>query len=164
MAKTETVVFETLPKNAVELRDMPQMSQRSPFEVAALTAAVLCRYEESPQDAIEMINVLRGSRHLTPYDIQFLRDRLSGKGYIARSYFAGATPANGYKPSVPYSVTVSDDPSSFNDERYAKLNLHSSGADSPRQVQLRFKGEKWYLWENFLMGEIRAPESSEDWV
>ena len=138
MSEIRIITFEELPKNAEELRAMPQMSQKDPFEVAALVAAVLCRYEESAQDTIDMLNVLRGARHMSPYDLQFLRDRLTGKGYIPRSYFAGATPDNNYTPTVPYTIEVSDNLYSYTDslEGYVKLDLRSSGADNPRQVQL----------------------------
>lgn len=165
MSEIRRITFEELPKNAEELRAMPQMSQKDPFEVAALVAAVLCRYEESAQDTIDMLNVLRGARHMSPYDLQFLRDRLTSKGYIPRSYFAGATPDNNYTPTVPYTIEVSDNLYSYTDslEGYVKLDLRSSGADNPRQVQLRSKGEQWFLWENFLMADIRAPKSDSEW-
>ena len=165
MSEIRIITFEELPKNAEELRAMPQMSQKDPFEVAALVAAVLCRYEESAQDTIDMLNVLRGARHMSPYDLQFLRDRLTGKGYIPRSYFAGATPDNNYTPTVPYTIEVSDNLYSYTDslEGYVKLDLRSSGADNPRQAQLRSKGEQWFLWENFLMADIRAPKSDSEW-
>ncbi len=157
MAKSVTVVFEKLPENIAELRALPQMEQQKPFEIAALTAAVMMRYDDSPQDVVEMMNVLRGAKYMTPYDMQLLRDRLSGKKYIACSYFAGATPENGYKPDIPYSVTVFDDPNSYVDENFIKLNLKSSGADSPRQVQIKQRGGKWFLSENYLMGDIEPP-------
>ena len=162
MSKSVTIVFEKLPETIEELRALPQMESQKPFEIAALTAAVMLRYEDSPQDAVEMMNVLRGSKYMTPYDMQLLRDRLSGKGYIARSYFAGATPSNGYRPSVPYSVTVFDDQNSYVDENFIKLNLKSSGADSPRQVQLKQRGGKWFLSQNYLMGDIIEPITKDE--
>ena len=166
MSEIRTIVFEELPKTAEELRKMPQMTQKDPFEVAALTVAVLCRYEESPQDTIEMLNALRGARQMSPYDLQFLRDRLTEKGYIPRSYFAGATAQNNYKPNVPYTVQVSDNLYSYTEslDGYVKLDLRSSGADNPRQIQLRQKGDQWFLWENFLMADIRQPEGGDDWT
>ncbi len=165
MSEIRTITFEELPKTAEQLRKMPQMSQKDPFEVAALTAAVLCRYEENAQDTTDMLNALRGSRQMSPYDLQFLRDRLTGKGYIPRSYFAGATPGNNYTPTVPYTIEVSDNLYSYTEslEGYVKLDLRSSGADNPRQVQLRQKGEQWFLWENFLMADIRPPEGKSEW-
>lgn len=43
---------------------------------------------------------------MTPYDSQFLRDRLRGKEYLPLAYFDGATPQNGYRPTAPYTLTV----------------------------------------------------------
>ncbi len=162
MSKSVTVVFEKLPENISELRALPQMELQKPFDIAALTAAVMLRYEDSPQDSIEMMNVLRGAKYMTPYDMQLFRDRLMGKGYIARSYFAGATPENGYQPDIPYSITVFDDPNSYVDENFIKLNIKSSGADSPRQVQMKQRGGKWFLSENYLMGDIIEPASDTE--
>ncbi|MCR4780627.1 MAG: hypothetical protein K5876_05965 [Ruminiclostridium sp.] len=165
MADIRKITFEKLPENSEELRGMPQFDQHDQFSMAALLPAVLCRYDDSPQDTIDMLNVLRGSRNMSPYDLQFLRDRMTGKAYIARSYFEGAVPENNYKPSVPYTVTVSDNLYSYTDslEGYVKLDIRSSGADSPRQVQLRQKGGLWFLWENFLMADIKAPEGTGEW-
>ena len=162
MAKSVTIVFENPPRNIAELRALPQMETQKPFEIAALTAVVMLRYEDSPQDALEMMNALRGSKYMTPYDMQLFRDRLSGKGHIARSYFAGATPKNGYRPDIPYSVTVFDDQNSYVDENFIKLNLRSSGADSPRQVQIKQRGGKWFLSQNYLMADILEPISENE--
>ena len=47
---------------------------------------------------------------MTPYDAQFLRDRLRGKAYLPLAYFEGATPENGYQPRAPYRLNVLADP------------------------------------------------------
>ncbi len=47
---------------------------------------------------------------MTPYDCQFLRDRLRGKAYLPLAYFEGATPENGYQPQEPYPLNVLADP------------------------------------------------------
>lgn len=39
MSEIRIITFEELPKNTEELRAMPQMSQKDPFEVAALVTA-----------------------------------------------------------------------------------------------------------------------------
>jgi len=45
------------------------------------------------------------------------------------------------------------------------LYLQSGGADSPRGVQLRLaKDGKWYLWEQYLLADIRPPESTNPWA
>jgi hypothetical protein len=82
--------------------------------------------------------------------------------YVPRSYFKGATPQNDYLPSQPYTITVSENPYPY---PFAKLSIRSGGADSPREVLLRLAADgKWYLWEEFLLVGIRAPESSNPWA
>ncbi|MBQ9383850.1 MAG: hypothetical protein IJT87_06400 [Ruminiclostridium sp.] len=162
MTRSETIVFEKLPETADELRKMPQATLEDPFKCAALVAAIMCRYESNMQDCIDMMNVMRGSRYLTPYDVQLMRDRLGGRGCLARSYFEGARPENGYKPDIPYTVVVKDTPDSYSDRGFIKLYIKSSGDDIPRQVLFRQKGEKWYLWENFLMLNIEYNDWDEE--
>ena len=161
----KTFTFEKLPENVDELKAMPEASLDDPYAVAALTAAVLCRYEASAEDACAMLDFLKGPRPLSPFEKQFLRDRLVGKAYVPRSYFAGTSPENDYEPSKPYAVTVFENPYSFGTEGYATLWITSSGADTPRQVQMRkAKGDIWYLWENFLLPDIRTPASLDPWA
>lgn len=162
--KRETFTFASLPKNAAQLQAMPEAALTTPFMTAALTAAVLCRYEESPQDTIDMLNFLKGPQPMSVYDQQFLRDRLKGRGYIPRSYFAGSSPQNNYEPSQPFSVTVSDNPYSYTEQGYVKLFIRSSGADSERPIQMRQKGAQWFLWVNLLMADIRKPAQDDPWA
>ncbi len=157
-------MFAKLPDNVEELRALPEAELKDPYATAALTVAVLCHYERSVDETIEMLNFLKGPRELSPFEKQFLRDRLVGKAYVPRSYFEGTSPQNNYSPSVPYTVTVSENPHSFNTEGYATLWIKSSGADTPRQVQLRAKGDVWYLWENFLLPDIRVPAELDPWA
>ena len=161
----ETFIFPQLPQNAAELSATPEAALTSPYQAAALTVAALCRYGESPQDCIAMLNVLKGPQPLSPYEIQFLRDRLSGKAYLPFSFFAGASPVNGYSPSQPYTVTILSDPYSFAEEGYAKLLVQSAGADQARPVKLRRKGaSNWFLWEQFLLSGIREPAADDPWA
>ncbi len=159
----ETFTFTALPQNPEELKALPEAQLSTPFMTAALTVAALCRYESSPEDTIQMLDFLRGPRPMSPYDQQFLRDRLRGKAYVPRSYFKGSTPANSYQPAQPYSLTIFTNPYSYAEEDYSKLFISSGGADSERAIQLRVKGEKWYLWENFLLADIRIPEADDPW-
>lgn len=164
MATSKTFTFASLPKSVDELKALPEASLATPFAAAALTVAALCRYEADPNACIEMLNFLKGPQPLSPYEKQFLRDRLSGKGYKPFSYFEGTSPANGYKVSGPCTVTVCDNPYSYQEEKYAVLLLKSSGADSPRQVKLRQKGSQWFLWEQFLLADIRIPAEEDPWA
>ena len=40
-----------------ELKALPEASMDTAFKTAALTILALCRYEQSPEDAIEMLNL-----------------------------------------------------------------------------------------------------------
>ncbi|MBO4501939.1 MAG: hypothetical protein J5760_06830 [Clostridia bacterium] len=162
---TETFKFDSLPVNAEQLKALPEASLDTPFKAAALTVIALCRYPENKDEAIEMLNFLKGPQPLNTYELQFLRDRfMDKKDYVPRSYFKGATPANNYEPSKPYTIEVFDNPYSYTNEGYAMLLMTSGGADSPRQIKLRRKGEQWFLWEQFLLPDIRKPASQDPWA
>ncbi|MBQ6430772.1 MAG: hypothetical protein IJJ99_02690 [Oscillospiraceae bacterium] len=160
----QTFHFSAIPENVAQLQAIPEAALTSPFQTAALTALALCRYETDPAAAVDLLNYLKGPQPLSPFEVQFLRDRLSGKGYVARSYFAGTSPANNYAPTLPYAVTVFDGPYSYQQDGYAKLMLRSSGADSPREVMLRRKGAQWFLWENYLLPDVRVPAALDPWA
>ena len=157
-------VFKSLPQNLEELKSLPEFAMSDPFMTAALTVAVLCRYEADPNAAVEMLNALKGPRPLSTYEIQFLRDRLAGKGYKPYSFFQGASPANNYTPDQPYTIKIRDDPYSYQNEGYARLQLQSFGADNPRPITLRQKGEQWLLWEQMLLSDIRTPAKDDPWA
>ena len=157
--------FVKLPENVAELQAMPEAALTDPFATAALTAAVLCNYEADTEETHKMLDFLKGPRPLSPFEKQFLRDRLIGKSYVPRSYFAGTSPENNYEPTLPYTITVEENPYSYQNEGYATLWIKSSGADTPRQVQMRkAKDGRWYLWENFLLPDIRVPASEDPWA
>lgn len=165
MSKKETFVFDSLPVDLGALQGLPEATLATPFQTAALTVVALCRYGENPEAALEMLNFLKGPQPLSNYETQFLRDRLVGKAYKPFSFFKGATPDNSYTPAQPYEITISAGPYSFQDQGYAKLQISSSGADSPREIKLREKPSsgQWYLWENYLLSDIRAPKAEDEW-
>ena len=163
-----TVSFPQLPVNLAQLQAMPEGALRQPEHTAALTVAALCIYPVNKDAALEMLNYLQGPRGVTPYDKQFLADRFRDKDYVPRSYFAGATPQNNYEPSEPYTITVFENPYSRSQigEGYLTLHVCSGGADSPRQIKLRNKPStgQWFLWEQFLLSDIRKPVSADPWA
>lgn len=163
--KSKTFTFGNMPTSQTALQAMPEAGLRDEFAVAALSAAVLCNYENNVDETVNMLNFLRGPRPLTPRDIQFLRDRLSGKSYKMRSYFKGSSPANNYTPAQPYQITVSSNAYSYQQKDYATLYLKSSGADSPRPVTLRRKPStsQWFVWEINYLSDIRMPASENPW-
>ena len=171
-----TAVIQTLPQSVAEMQSLPQASLASPYGTAALTVAALCAYEQNPQAAADMLGFLRGPRPLTPHDLQFMRDRLRGKGYKTFSFFEGSSPQNNYTPARPYRVTVFDNPYSWVSEdssqssvgpvQYARLLIQSSGADNPRPITLRYKPStnQWFLWEHQLLADIRASAAADNWA
>ncbi len=164
--KSWTVNFSDLPVSLEQLRALPEARLTEPHFAAALLIPALCLWPVNEAEAQAMINFLKGPEGLSQREIQFIRDRLRGKDYLPSSYFAGATPQNGYSPASPYSVTVSENPYSYQEQGYAKLYLQSGGADSPRPVQLRFRPStgEWFLWEQMLLSDIRQPVSADPWA
>lgn len=162
--KTETFEFSEIPNTLDELKSLPEAKLETPFMTAALTVLALCRYEKDVNSAIEMINFLKGPVDLTEYDKQFLRDRLKGKSYVPRSYFEGTSPENDYTPPVPLTIKVFEYAYSYSEDGYAMLEIRSSGADSPRQIKLRKKGNEWFLWQQYLLPDIRTPKKDDAWA
>ena len=160
-----TVTFDALPTSLAELQALG-VDNSTPYGVAAMTVAALNYYETDKTATFEMVNWLRGPRPMSNYEEQFIRDRLAGKMYVIRSYWAGTSPQNNYTPNVPYSITFYEDPYTYQNEGYCRLNCRSSGADSPRQITLRKKEStgEWFLWENYLLPDIRIPAEQDPWA
>ena len=162
---TQKIVFSALPDTFEEFVALPEAKMSTPFDTAAMTVLAFCFYPENKELSLRMLDFLKGPQPLSPMDKQFIRDRFMDKDYVPRSYFDGATPENNYLPSEPYTITVSSNPYSYQNEGYATLYIKSGGADSPRSVQLRkAKDGKWYLWEQFILADIRKPESENPWA
>ncbi len=166
MAVQHIVTLNTLPKNLAQLQALPQAALREPWDAAALFLAAMDAYPEDTDAALAMVDFLRGPRPLSPYDKQFLRDRMRDGAYIPRSFFRGATPQNGYTPSKPYTLVFEETPYTWANEGYCQLWIRSGGADSPRSVQLRKKPSagQWFLWEQMLLSQIRIPTAQDPWA
>lgn len=163
--KSERMVIGEIPQSMEQFTALPQADMSTPFKTAALTVVALCLYPKNRQLSLEMLGYLKGPAGLSGIDKQFINDRFMDKDYVPRSYFEGATPENNYQPASPYTLTVSENPYSYQNEGYATLYIKSGGADSARQVQLRkAKDGKWYLWEQFLLSDIRKPKSEDPWA
>ena len=163
--KSKKVVFLKFPENFEEFRGLPEAQLSDPFDTAALTVLAFCFYPDNKEESLKMLDFLRGPRPLSAMDKQFIADRFRDKDYVPRSYFEGSVPSNNYLPSEPYTVTVSDNPYSYAQETYATLYVRSGGADSLRSVQMRLaKDGKWYLWEQFILADIRQPDSVDPWA
>ena len=165
-SQNDTFTFAALPTGLAELRALPESSLDSPYKTAALAIAALCRFEADEVGTHEMLDFLKGPEELSNLEKQFLRDRLAGKPYKCRSFFAGATPDNGYTPNVPYQITVSSNPYSFETENWATVYVQSGGADAPRPIKLRKKPStgQWFLNEIQCLGDIRVPKAEDPWA
>ncbi len=162
------VTFEKLPKTLEELKALPEASLKEPYYGAALAVAAYNVWEENREEAKKMLQFIAGPRELTPRTWNFIQDRfMDGKGYFARSYFQGATPENDYTPSLPYTVTVYDNPVDHPDKTYFALLLQSGGADGKRPVTMRLKPStgQWFLWEDSgILMDIRMPKGMDKWA
>ena len=161
--KSETFTFQSLPESLEELKELPEATLDTPFKTAALTLCALCAYSKDEEVGKEMLNWLKGPQPLSNAEIQFLKERITGRTHVPFSYFAGAKPENDYTPDEPFTLTISDNPYSYQDKNYAVMHLKSGGADSLRQIKLRKKGNQWFLWEQFVLVDIRAPKSDDPW-
>lgn len=164
--KSVTIDFPGIPESFEEFSSLPEAGMKTPFETAAMAVLAFCVYPKNRELSIKMLNLLRGPRPLSGMDINFIRDRfMDGKDYIPLSYFEGAKPENDYTPDMPLKIVVSENPYSYENDGYAKLFVQSGGADSLREIVLReAKDGKWYLWEQFILADIRQPESADPWA
>lgn len=164
-ATIRTFTFSALPESLAQMQALPEAALQDPFQTAALTVCALCAYGADRQIGTEMLNWLKGPRPLSNYEISFLNDRFREGAHIPFSYFAGAVPENDYTPSKPFAITVSAGPYADANPGYKKLHIQSGGADSPREIVLRQKGDgQWLLWDQFLMVGVRQPKSQDPWA
>ena len=164
--KKESFTFTALPENLSQMQALPEARLETPFQTAALTVCALCVYAVEKQAGLEMLNWLRGPRPLNGQEISFLNDRFrGGKTYLPFSYFVGAVPENNYTPEEPFRLTIESNHISDAEEGYKKLFIPCGGADSPRPIKLRRKGNgRWFLWEQYLLTDIRQPKASDPWA
>ena len=162
---SQTFTFAALPESLAQMQALPEAALTDPFQTAALTVCALCVYAADKTIGAEMLNWLRGPRPLSPYDVTFLNDRFREGHHVPFSYFAGAVPANDYTPNRPYTLTFEAGPYADANPGYKKLHIRSGGADAPREIVLRQKGDgQWLLWDQFLLVGIRQPKSADPWA
>lgn len=162
-----TFRFNKIPESLSELKALPEARLDTPFKAAALTMLALCAYPKNKDAALEMLEFLKGPAGMSNYEKQFIKDRFMDKGkYIPYSYFEGASPANNYKPSEPFTLTIKAGAHAYDSQGYVTLELKSSGADNPRQIRLRKKEStgEYFLNEQFVMVGIREAKENDPWA
>lgn len=161
------IIIQKIPESLPEFEALAA-GQRTPEKISALFLCALSLFDRNMADGVSAMNLLRGPKPMTPYDAQFLRDRLRGKAYLPLAYFEGATPQNGYKPNAPYVLNVLSDPRPQDIEPgYLRAFLKTAGADSPRPIKLRQKAStgEWFLWEySSILSGIRIPAAEDPWA
>lgn len=160
------MTVSSVPTTSKEFSALPQNDLSKPENTCVMFLLALALYLKDSDAGVAALNTLRGPRPLSNYDIQFLRDRLCGKSYLPLAYFGGATPANNYVPSTPLTLEViADSRPQDIEEGYLRLFLKTAGADSPRPIKLRQKGDFWYLWEySSILSGIRIPSEADAWT
>ena len=160
------ITVSSVPTTSEEFSALPQNDLSKPENTCTMFLLALALYLKDSNAGVAALNTRRGPRPLSNYDIQFLRDRLRGKSYLPLAYFDGATPANNYVPSTPLTLEVIADARAQNiEEGYLRLFLKTAGADSPRPIKLRQKGDSWYLWEySSILSGIRIPSEADAWT
>lgn len=150
---SKIVEFEALPAS---VEDIDNSVFYSPFDVAAETVAALCVYEKDPDAAIRMLDHLRLSGSMGVWDTWKLRRRLKGREHIPFSFFDGADPSNGYRPSLPYRLEVYATQMSYLKDDEVRLYIQSKGARPAGSVTLVCRNFRWYLKKEELLGGIRS--------
>ena len=161
------ITIQSLPTSLSEFEALAA-DRTAPERVCALFLCAAALFGRDRDAGTAAMNILRGPRPMTPYDVQFLRDRLRGKSYLPLAYFDGASPENSYTPRVPYVLNVLPDPRPQDTEPgYLRVFLKTAGADSPRPMKLRQKPStgEWFLWEySSILSGIRIPAAEDPWV
>lgn len=74
------VVIQKIPENLQEFEILAAKG-RQPEHICALFLCALALFDRDKDAGVAAMNLLRGPKPMTPYDCQFLRDRLRGKAY-----------------------------------------------------------------------------------
>ncbi len=159
-------ILNNLPTTLQEFQSLSQAALATPEQTCIMLLCALHLYVADKDTGISALNVIRGPRPMTPYDTQFLRDRLYDKPYLPLAYFQGATPQNNYQPDIPYMLDIRSDSRPQDVESgYIRVFLKTTGADSPRPIKLRQKGNQWFLWEySSILTGIRIPVEKDPWA
>lgn len=166
--KKKEFSFDSIPTTVDELKALPQANLQDPFGVVALVILAMNNYNSNLDNMIAMMNYLKGPSPLSGLELSRMKDQLSGRDYLMRSYFEGTKPENNYKPTEPYKIIVFDHKDSYDNEKdgYMTLWVKSSGSENDRQVRLRKKQStgEWFLNEEFLTPGIRTPQEEDPWA
>ena len=163
-ADGKVIAYSSLPYSD---DDFENFDLSDPYEVAADVIVCFQIYENDPDLAIELLNYLKGPESASEFEKNFIKEQFKQYPYVARSYNQGSTPDNNYTTDK-IKIAVNKHPYSNSDEGYISLALKSSGADTPRNVKLRYKpsDDAWYVFSDSyygLLAGIRIPTEADPW-
>lgn len=168
------VTVDAMPTTVAQFTALRDRIATTPEGGAASFIIALNMYAVNPEEGLKALIVAaelsRLNRSTAPNsysgfallagDLDLIRRQIGRATYIPRSYFAGATPQNGYNVDAPYTLN-------FQTNRYSgdpaggkvKVFVACGGADSPRPITvIRNQNGIWKAkeWSSVLVG-IRAP-------
>ena len=167
--KQARMVFNKLPDNAEELKQIDRSGENGKYITMALAICAFHTWTPETQDVCNgMLEALLNSPTcgitFNNFGKQFIKDRMMQNNkypYLANAYFDGAAPENGYQPTEPLAITLEEYvyniPAST---MYGPtLNLERvvtrfKGADSARYMDLYMdpKDNNWYIWSDSYKG------------
>lgn len=112
-------------------------------------------------DAGQLSSDARGYQGFSPSSsYNFYFQQLQNAQHIARSYFAGTSPANAYAlPSGPQTIEIVRNPYSVISDAEIRVYVYSTGADTPRPLTLKKNNRG--VWKasstNSLFVGVRPP-------
>ena len=175
---TYTYTFSTIPTNVEELKQYNISGDDGRYKVLALYIMSLRTWKpENQTDCEEMIGYLC-NKQLSVYEKQRLAEQMKKSKqylYLGNAFLNGATPANDYTPSQPYSITLTQDSVVDEDQIYIPANpsipspdqyrafIYFKASDSGKWIDV-YKSSKdgnWYMYKWMdLITSIKAPASS----
>ncbi len=176
MRTQKTLTVEKQPQSVEEFLSLREKIGYNPEGGAVMFLLALKTYVENPQLGKQFLVLSVAKNRLVPGDFykgyalnrndMYLADRLEKYPYVPYSYISGTTPENNYQASEPFTYTIifqdnSGDPQT---DKYVKIFIVSSGADTARPVTLEKNNKGLWKVSEFssLVVGVRPPVSSAE--
>ena len=160
-ALSDKVSIERIPATLEEFQALQAEIGTTPEGCIMLQLVAMELYRRNRSVGIECLQLNNTDTNLSSMkrrlDELYRENDSYARPYLVSSCFKGATPANGYNPTKPYTIQVRRDPTRPEDERsqilkgYVKhLQVYSDGYDTPwRGVDVvQQKGDEYYRVSN----------------
>ncbi len=185
VCETATYIFTKLPETFEDIKSIPLSTKFGPVAASICACAAFDETKtgitnQYTHPIFEMMDYLNGPT-LTINNVaksgifDSMRNTLSlvDKGKLA--YFNGATPANGYTPTKPYTFTLVHGP--YYIPAKASTIAHPQGEPERHMILISFAGDEaqryvdvyhsgdgnWYTWDNswqHLVASMKTPTTA----